>query len=337
MVIVFHGVWKSAPEGLHPLQLGFLGVDVFFALSGFLICTRLLQELRKEGAISLKNFYIRRAFRILPPAYAYLTALAVLTAVGWLAVRPAEFAGCLLFARNYYPTGDVGRNWYTVHFWSLAVEEHFYLFFPALLAWCGRDLRRARRAVVVLAVAVGLLRSLDTVILGWAGGRIPAGAFHFTRTHVRLDALLWGCFAALLVERWRGRLARWCTPGLSLVILAVGAASFWLPLGLAWRSLLLPWMLVGTVLHPAGYLGRFLEWAPLRWVGRISYSLYLWQQLFCVEEVQYRSAYLGPLQAWPWNLLPVLACATASYYLVERPLIRVGHRLASGGRGRDRG
>jgi peptidoglycan/LPS O-acetylase OafA/YrhL len=332
MVIVYHGLGSSAPEWMHQLKIGYLGVDVFFALSGFLICTRLLQERRQEGCIRLKSFYIRRAFRILPPAYTYLAVLAGLTALGWLVVYLSEFAGCLLFCRNYYPTGEAGRNFFTAHFWSLAVEEHFYLFFPALLAWYGRDLGRARRAVVALAVAVGLLRGLGPVIVEAGGGRIPVGAFHWAKTHVRLDALLWGCFAAMLVERHRGRLARWCTPGRSLVLLAAAAASFWLPLGLQWRTLLVPWVLVGTVLHPSGLVGRVLEWAPMRWVGRISYSLYLWQQLFCVSTEQYRSPVLGPLQVWPRGLVPLLACAAGSYYLIERPLIRIGHRLASAGR-----
>jgi peptidoglycan/LPS O-acetylase OafA/YrhL len=330
MVIVYHGMWESVPESLHELKLGFLGVDIFFALSGFLICSRLLQERRQEGRISLKSFYIRRAFRILPPAYAYLLALGVLTGLGWLVVHPSEFAGCLLLCRNYYPIGDAGRNWYTVHFWSLAVEEHFYLFFPALLAWYGRDIRRALHAVIVLAVAVALLRSLDGIILRWADGRLPAGAFHWTRTHVRLDALLWGCCAALLVERFRGLLAPWCTPSLSFSLLTLAVLSFWLPLGLMWRSLVLPWMVVGTALHPSGWAGRFLELAPLRWVGRISYSLYLWQQLFCIGGLQ-GVAWLGVLQTWPWNLMPLVVCASASYYLIERPSIRIGHRLAANG------
>jgi peptidoglycan/LPS O-acetylase OafA/YrhL len=332
MVVVYHALWESAPGAISEVKLGFLGVDVFFALSGFLICTRLLQERREQGRVSLGGFYVRRAFRILPPAFLYLAAVALLGLLGWVAVTGSELAACVLFCRNYFPRGTTGQGWYTVHYWSLSVEEHFYLLFPALLVFLRRDLRRLRWAVAGLALAVGLLRFLGPHILAWSGGRLPEGTFYMTRTHVRLDALFWGCFAALLVETHRGLLAWLLSPTLSLLLLAASVASFWIrgpeQVGVWVRALILPWMLVGTILHPHAVLGRLLEWAPLRWVGRISYSLYLWQQLFCVGEAHWRSPVLGPLQQWPWCLTGLLACAAGSYYLVERPLIRLGHRLA---------
>jgi peptidoglycan/LPS O-acetylase OafA/YrhL len=91
----------------------------------------------------------------------------------------------------------------------------------------------------------------------------------------------------------------------------------------------IPWMLAGTVLRPAGALGRALESAPLRWVGRLSYSLYLWQELFFVKRHANLASALTPLQSWPYNVVALLACAAASYYLLERPLTRLGHRLAT--------
>src|SRR5258708_25275484 len=117
-------------NGTHPddrlyglTRYGALGVDVFFGISGFLICTRLLQEEERTGRISLRNFYIRRAFRILPPYLLYLVVLAAIAGIGLITLHAMDFVSCLLFFRNY-----VAGSWYTGHFWSLAVEEHFYFF-----------------------------------------------------------------------------------------------------------------------------------------------------------------------------------------------------------------
>src|SRR5580704_3843554 len=114
-----------------PTRFGIWGVPVFFGLSGILITKLLLEEFDRTGAISLKNFYIRRAFRILPPASLYVLCVAALG----LVVSRTEFVGSLLFFRNYLPDSIAGL--YTAHFWSLAVEEHFYLIWPGLLVWLG--------------------------------------------------------------------------------------------------------------------------------------------------------------------------------------------------------
>jgi peptidoglycan/LPS O-acetylase OafA/YrhL len=249
--------------------------------------------------------------------------LAVLAGCVFLAVSLAEFAGCLLFVRNYYPLGM--SRWYTVHYWSLSLEEHFYLGFPILLAWC-----RPARAVwllPLLAVGVGTLRAAGPWLIELSEGRLPPGTFFWTRTHVRLDALLWGCWVAVLCHRYPVALRR--LPGwLGPLLAAIVAASLWLPAAFTLRSLVIPWMLAATVLNPSAFLSRLLEWRTLRWVGRLSYSLYLWQQLFFVSERANLAPALTPWQAWPFNLLGLFALATLSYYLVERPLVIIGHRFA---------
>jgi peptidoglycan/LPS O-acetylase OafA/YrhL len=101
-----------------------------------------------------------------------------------------------------------------------------------------------------------------------------------------------------------------------------------LPVPWTAQVVLMPWLLLGTVLRPDGWAGRMLEWRPLAWVGRMSYSLYLWQQLFFHDTARYRIAELGALQDWPWNAVMLLACAAASHYLMERPLTRLGRMLA---------
>jgi peptidoglycan/LPS O-acetylase OafA/YrhL len=155
----------------------------------------------------------------------------------------------------------------------------------------------------------------------------------FSRTDIRLDGLLWGCWAALLLELpvWRERLRRWLRPRawfglLAAFVLCVGYQP---PLAMMWQAVLIPLMLLGTVLHPGTLVGRLLESNVLRWIGRMSYSLYLWNSLFFPGMDKPRPLPLGPLQQLPLSIACVFACAALSYYLVERPMIRLGHAFSA--------
>jgi peptidoglycan/LPS O-acetylase OafA/YrhL len=297
---------------------GHNGVDVFFAISGLLICSRLMSEEEHKGSIRVGEFYLRRAFRILPPAIFYLAMLVVLRVTIGLPVGYPEIGSALLFLRNYtssfqhlqaiYPA-------YTSHFWSLAVEEHFYLLLPALLVFCPRRWRVA--ALFSLAAAVALHRA-------WHD---PAAQSQF-HTDVRLDALLVPAGLAILLRggEARARLIPWLRfwPAVAVLLLGVislDRASRLEPLALAW---LMPMVVLGTMLRPRSWFARFLELAPLRYLGRLSYSLYLWQQLFFVSHYGSESAHIAWLQRWPMCLLMTLAAAMFSYYLVERPFLRAG-------------
>lgn len=310
------------------LRTGPNGVSLFFAISGFLICSRLLEEEQLFGHISLKGFYIRRACRILPAAFAYLLVLALLALIGLVIVTPLEWWSCILFFRNYLPPVWICEGWggYTVHYWSLAVEEHFYLLWPALLAFSGRV--RARYLAGGLAVSVAVWRWWEFQHQ-WLNRWLP-GLLFPTRTDVRLDGLLMGCLAALvLIEpRWRAWLEHRFDAGM-LWACAVGYVLFQVVLRKhtysIWESTLLAALVVGTVLRPTGTVGRLLENPAMKWVGRLSYSLYLWQQLFLIPGAGYP---LSVLQRFPLNLGMVFLMAVLSYELVERPMIRLGHRLA---------
>jgi peptidoglycan/LPS O-acetylase OafA/YrhL len=332
-VLVYHGTTNlfysagpySSYEALRVIQTGAKGVDIFFAVSGFLICTRLLQEQKRTGSISLRGFYTRRIFRILPPFYVYLATLAVLAACGLLLVEPVELWSSILFIRNYVSTTE-SHGWYTGHFWSLSIEEHFYLIWPLLLLTFGS--RRARILVVPLALLIPAWHALDNAL----GGLVPHGHVAM-RTDTRLDGLLWGCWTALLLDvpAYRDWIRGWLTQGVWLLLLValVALVRYRPPLETHWEAMLWPWLLAGTVLHPDWKISRALELAPLRWVGRLSYSLYIWQQMWLMGSWQETRPFpLGAFQELPLSLLATFACATVSYYLVERPLMRVGHRLA---------
>jgi peptidoglycan/LPS O-acetylase OafA/YrhL len=298
-------------------RYGAFGVDIFFGLSGLLITKLLLDQWQRSASFDLRGFYIRRVFRILPPYLAFLAVytIAGLWRSGW------EAASCLLFFRNYVPSSLATRG--TQPLWSLSVEEHFYLMWPVLLAWLGA--RRSKHAALGLAFVFAIWRMIESQLSAPLFPLVPA---HF-RTDLRLDALLWGCVFAFLFNdaARRERLLRQLRFPVWIALAGILVASmvWYSQLTSLWVAAVVPMLLIGTSVHPRWKLSRALEFGPVAWVGRISYSLYLWQGLFFPVGWERLT---GWWQVWPWNLALYFATATLSYYAVEKPLMRVGRRLA---------
>ncbi len=161
LAVIFHhdSVHSLGPFSTRWLYVfGYSGVDVFFAISGILICSRLLDEERIDGSIYFGRFYIRRFFRILPPAILYLLVISSLAAFAIIPVSFGEVLESLFFCRNYPSILGWGQatqvGWYTGHFWSLAIEEQFYFIFPALIAFCSKRFRIAVLGSLALLIAV---------------------------------------------------------------------------------------------------------------------------------------------------------------------------------------
>jgi peptidoglycan/LPS O-acetylase OafA/YrhL len=332
-VIAFHGqvfnFGRFSDAFLH--ENGHFGVDLFFAISGILICSRLLEEEDLHGTISLKAFYIRRFCRILPPALLYLAVIGLLGLFQIVHVGLTAWICSLFFAGNYYVAHvhSMTVSPFTNHFWSLAVEEHFYLFLPGVLLFFPKMRTRILAVLIVLFVAyTGWICSTN------AWQTVLGGRYYLVRTDMRMNGLLFPALLAILLTnaRFRCFCTRWLHP--LALLLVLGAAAFaskkaglglidWLivPFGF-------PFLIMSTFLRPKGVLSRLLEFAPLRFLGRISYSIYLWQQLFFSADAPAPSGMLGVLASWPWNLIATLALASASYYVIEKPFMRLGHRLA---------
>ncbi|HEY2299748.1 MAG TPA: acyltransferase family protein [Jatrophihabitans sp.] len=332
-VVVFHlgATWLSG---------GFLGVDVFFTLSGFLITSILLTEFFGSSRIDIKNFYLRRARRLLP---ALFTMLAAVTLITWLFARAelhrlrgdviAALTYCtnwtqIVWGRSYFD--QLERPSLLQHLWSLAVEEQFYLLWPLVLVAC----LAARRRWIVLAVPAALT-ALSLVLMGsmFHTGQDPARIYYGSDTHI--SPMLIGAFVAIVVAlRRQAGFSRDSRVGrvVADVLAVVGLA------GLAWACVEITYysaglyrggyLLVGlgsaALIYAAGRAGtltaRALSWEPLVWIGQRSYAIYLWHWPILMLSRP------GVDVKWPtWTVITLQVAATLiasdlSYRYIERPI-----------------
>ena len=309
LVVVYHGIIASsfpipALGSLRPLFLaGWTGVDLFFALSGFLITSLLLREENRAllagqpARFSIWRFYLRRVFRILPAFYAvflldvYVFSRSHLFASAFVDNIRASPLGLLpygTFWTNYHVV--YGSRWWgsAMHrpggafevFWSLCVEEHFYLLWPLFLLLVKNARARASVAIGVCLVLAGLRHA--AISLAWD---TPL-AVHYA-SHYRLDSILWGATAAILAGRmpWSPRQRRcFLVLGLALILALVMTDTMSVlpigkPLGFSVGFTILAFttsvILLELVDKPTTWLTSLLEFRPLAAVGKVSFGMYL--------------------------------------------------------------
>lgn len=317
-VVLFHA-------GYETFSGGYVGVDVFFVISGFLITSILLAEF-EQNKFSLRKFYERRARRILP---ALFTVMAVCLPVAWVLFSQAEMKQ---FARSVLATVTFSSNilfWKEsgyfdlesevkplLHTWSLAVEEQYYILFPLFLmvAW------RFGKRVVTGALAAVFIGSL--LLAQWGSAHYPSANFYLLPS--RAWELLIGAFAAILLSKGEMRLG----PVVAELLSACGFAAilgsiFLLDSHTPFPSFytLLPTLGAVAIILAAQQGTRtyaLLSFKPIVFVGLISYSLYLWHQPILVFG---RYIWRDTFHAWaPALLVATVGLSLLSYYLVERPM-----------------
>jgi peptidoglycan/LPS O-acetylase OafA/YrhL len=308
-----------------------LGVLVFFVLSGFLITRLLIAEEEEHGQISLRAFYARRSLRIFPAFYAYWFLLVISL---WLFHKRLLLpqALCSFFYVNNYYQGLFGDPQTGLsHTWSLAVEEQFYLIWPFLFLAFKQNRRRLRFLMVVIPCL-------------WIYREIMVFVFHVNQGYVyeafdmRADHLLIGCWLAVALalgafqKLWRFLCSFSGMPFVTVVLLAAEQviAHSNIPRYRDWGAFLIEPLLVAALLPQliafrSGPITRLLEMKGIRYLGRISYSIYLYQQLVIYPvEKMFRGR---PVVTVVVSVGAVIACATASYFLVERPFLKLKDRF----------
>jgi peptidoglycan/LPS O-acetylase OafA/YrhL len=338
LVLLYHA---GAPF----MGFGWIGVDIFFVLSGFLITRLLLEEHAAGGSIRLPEFWMRRLLRILPIYYFYALLITVLVLSGVGATQPHggwSVAAYLLSIWGYFnnlaPLGGIWEHQYlTGHLWTLSVEEQFYLAWPLLLTVA---LRLGRPLVACTLICLAM----------YAARYLHEGSLENYLLHTRGIGLALGCLAAIAVASYGGGLAAWLSGvrialigGLNLAALLVLAALLHLDalqpdavVGalVPWLDLLFAAWIAAVWLNPGSAAVRWLAWRPLAYIGRISYGIYLYHMLawFLTWEVL-----LENLDGWPrvakygvrlcvYGALSV-GMAALSYYAVERRLLSLKERF----------
>lgn len=321
---------------------GYLGVEVFFVVSGYLITTLLLQEGDRTGRIDLKRFWLRRARRLLPALWVVLTAVALWALVeGDAAHLRGEFVAGLTYVTNWYWvwTGtsyfaQLGRPSPLRHLWSLAVEEQFYLFFPIALVILAA-LSRRRRPVLGMLLAGGACCSWVLLAVLWRDGHDPSGEYFATWT--RLGGLLIGAALATFWKPWRVRRERVAARArLAIDLAGVGAVLvlLWAHLRLEDRSWFLyhggfavvdlaTAVLIVAVTHPSARIRQVFSMRPLRWVGERSYGIYLWHwPIFTITRPGIDVGWSSPV-VWLVRIVATVLAVQLSYKYVEAP-VRAG-------------
>lgn len=335
LVVIYHAGYLTAGWGPRPFPGGFIGVDLFFALSGFLITSGLVGQLERRGHINVGQFATRRIRRLVPALVFAVVGVAVLlpilgNKVDFDALRNSVI-GSVLFVSNWQQAAGWHYQFELTHTWSLAVEAQFYLVWPVVLIVVSalRVPRRVFAGIIVIAVvAVAVHR--------W---RMWTDQAHFLplyiRTDTRADVILLGCLGALAVSwGWLGPAAgrRMRIP----VIAALGVILFAClefetgdsRLYHGWFSIIAvscATLVVAAVLDPGWGLHRFWRQPALVMLGKRSYSLYLWHVpifLFVAEHMGDRPVWLRLIV----GVVPAAALTEISYRYVEN---RFRHKVGT--------
>jgi len=293
-------------------------VRIFFIISGYLITRLLIDEQRSHGRISLTMFYLRRTLRIFPALYFFILAIMWANAAGLVSVSRPDFLAAVTYTINY----KYSTVWELGHLWSLAVEEQFYLLWPVAIVALG--LNRALKVACAVVLAAPLVRIFTLVLV--PSQRLIIG--HPFQTIA--DPLAVGCLLAGL-RGWLANLPSYqdfLQSKTFYILVPLTLLLNWLPgtkVNMLATQTLINFCIVVCidrwVNYPTGIGGWFLNLAPLRFIGVLSYSLYIWQQLFLNRNRQ---------ESWttfPVNLALAFAAALLSYYLVERPFLDLRRRI----------
>ncbi len=300
-----------------------LGVRLFFVLSGYLITMLIIKEININSHFNIKGFYIRRILRIFPSFYSFLAVVFILNLVLHWDITVQQFAAAGSFTWNYkgiWHDGSATGNWFLGHLWTLSLEEQFYLLWPFLIAFFG--IKKMRFISLFTILILPFIRVIIYFLFPSQRGYLGM------MLHTAIDSILVGCYMAIVIQN-----PAYCQYiqkfkesfiAVSLIwplfiapILDFYIRGYSISIGLTIDALILGFMIAWLHNNPLSYINKLLSHTILVYIGKLSYSLYLWQQLF-----------LTPLNTtisgiFPYNIGFSFLVALISYYLIEKPFLRI--------------
>ena len=302
---------------------GNLGVNVFFVISGFLITSLLLAEKKNHQTISLKNFYIRRTLRIFPAYYFYLIVLLVLQLASVIHIGSSAWLTAIIYTKYF----NWEQDWFTGHAWSLSIEEHFYLCWPLLFLMGDKIQKWAAFTLVLLVPIIKLYINYH-----------PVSWINDLTIFKRIDSIALGC----LIAFYKDNLLRILKPyfkslfymsllGVYLLIylpiintrlnlnLDLIVVTFGTTFGTL-ANIFIGVIMLYSVFGPHNFWFRLLNSKVLNYIGLLSYSIYLWQQLF-ISGLNYW------VTSFPQNLIFAFLAAMFSFYCIEQPFLKLKDRF----------
>lgn len=329
-VVAFHFNDYRVPNG-------FLGVDIFFVLSGYLITNVIYNEI-KQNKFSFKDFYIRRIKRILP---AFFTVLIVGLALARLLFLPDDYSevkesalSAILFVGNFffaqldggYFSGEINQKPF-LQLWSLAVEEQFYFIFPIILIGLTSFTQKCKRFIRSGTILILIL--LGLTIISTLSGLIHYTWDSYYLAHIRFSEMLIGAMLAIfLVEHPKSQISSINNKILSIVSLIIILVSiFWGPYVKPYFPgvlALIPCLATAGLIYAGRnteqWYNKLMSITPIVWVGKISYSLYLWHWTLLAIFRYVADGRSFPIHTQIGLLALIFICSTLSYYFIEEPL-----------------
>jgi peptidoglycan/LPS O-acetylase OafA/YrhL len=314
----------------HPAYMtffnGFLGVNIFFVLSGFLITTLCIKEKNLTGTLSLKQFYIRRILRIFPVAYLFLAVLAILNFFFHLQVAGIQFFGAFFYLVNFTYFKSHDWSWFTAHYWSLSVEEQFYIIFPFILKIRFKVFFYAILFLVFVLPVLCTLQEFFPVL--------NKGFFYFfTRYFIKFQSIAVGCLFSILAFR-KSFDSKYFQYGKT----AGNLVAFFLIYYLLYEELysikavylnllvscLIGYIVVTNLSASGNVVYRVLNWKWLSFIGILSYSIYIWQELFTPDGSNLPTF----LTTFPTNVIFIIIVPLMSYFWYEKHFLKLKSKFS---------
>ncbi len=330
IIIIIHHFFINTPalrkinqnEQIRPfinfIQDGHLAVSIFFIISGFLITSLLMKEENQTQTISLKKFYIRRTLRIFPAYYFLLLVYFGMQTVGMIHISGESWLTALTYTKYF----NYQNDWFTWHAWTLSIEEQFYLCWPFIFL-LGNVPRKTFAFFLVLIVPLIRLYTYYN----------PVSWISEYTIFLRIDTIGLGCLAALykdqiitsINEKYWKPIFWICIAIILLIPFAYvitdpfGLSTIWIVIGTAHGTIAnisIVMIILYSIYFSKGLWFKFLNTKAMDFIGLLSYSLYLWQQLFTYHSHSFISIF-------PINLILIFCAALFSYYVIEKPFLKL--------------